>query len=51
MTANVPEELLVVTNSNARYTFTSYGGGLKLVELVHYPETVTTRRRKAAADQ
>src|SRR5580765_2296332 len=27
---NVQEELLVVTNQNARYTFTSYGGGLKL---------------------
>jgi len=43
---NVPEELLVVTNSDARYTFTSHGGGLKLVELVRYPETVTTRREK-----
>ena len=46
VSANVPEELLVVTNSNARYTFTSHGGGLKLVELVHYPETVSTRREK-----
>ena len=35
-----------MTNSNARYTFTSYGGGLKLVELLHYPETVPTRREK-----
>ena len=41
VSANVPEELLVVTNSNARYTFTSHGGGLKLVELI---ETVATRR-------
>jgi YidC/Oxa1 family membrane protein insertase len=41
---NTAEELLVVTNNNARYTFTSYGGGLKLVELVNYPETV--RRKK-----
>jgi len=39
---NVPEQLLVVTNENARYTFTSYGGGLKLVELVKYPETVAS---------
>jgi YidC/Oxa1 family membrane protein insertase len=46
VTVNVPEELRVVTNSNARYTFTSYGGGLKLVELVHYPETVSTRREQ-----
>ncbi|MGO8929037.1 MAG: membrane protein insertase YidC [Limisphaerales bacterium] len=46
VSANVPEELQVVTNSNARYTFTSHGGGLKLVELLHYAETVTTRREK-----
>jgi YidC/Oxa1 family membrane protein insertase len=46
VSANVPEELRVVTNSNARYTFTSYGGGLKLVELVHYPEMVSEAREK-----
>src|SRR6266481_4868795 len=40
---NVPEDLVEITNENARYTFTSRGGGLKLVELVHYPETVSTR--------
>jgi YidC/Oxa1 family membrane protein insertase len=40
---NVPEELLEVANGNARYTFTSHGGGLKLVELI---ETVSTRREK-----
>jgi YidC/Oxa1 family membrane protein insertase len=39
---NVPEELLVVTNNNSRYTFTSHGGGLKLVELLEY--TATTPR-------
>jgi YidC/Oxa1 family membrane protein insertase len=49
VSADVPEELRVVTNSNARYTFTSHGGGLKLVELVHYPETVSTRREKQPA--
>jgi YidC/Oxa1 family membrane protein insertase len=46
---NVPEQLLEVTNSNAHYTFTSYGGGLKLIELLHYPETVSARREKHAA--
>jgi YidC/Oxa1 family membrane protein insertase len=46
VTANVPEELLTVANSNARYTFTSYGGGLKLVELLDYTEIVTTHRGK-----
>ena len=35
-----PEELRVVTNDNARYTFTSHGGGLQLVELLRYPESV-----------
>ncbi len=41
VTANVPEELLTITNADARYTFTSYGGGLKLVELLRYPETLS----------
>jgi len=44
--ANVPEELLTVANGNARYTFTTHGGGLKLVELLQYPETVSTHRVK-----
>src|SRR5260221_5072377 len=38
--AGAKEEVQVLTNANARYTFTSYGGGLKLVELAKYPETV-----------
>ena len=48
---NVPEELLVLTNDNARYTFTSHGGGLKVIELVRYPETVSTRREKQRPTQ
>lgn len=40
------EETLVLTNNNARYTFTSHGGGLKLIELVHYRETVSRTRKK-----
>jgi len=40
------EEILVLTNDNARYTFTSHGGGLKRIELVHYPETVSRVRKK-----
>src|SRR5712672_2003734 len=39
---NVAEELLVVTNHNSRYTFTSHGGGLKLIELLEF--TATTPR-------
>ena len=46
VSANVPEELVEVTNENAHYTFTSHGGGLKLVELLHYPETISKRREK-----
>jgi YidC/Oxa1 family membrane protein insertase len=43
---NKPEELLVITNARARYTFTSRGGGLKSVELLDYPETVSPRWKK-----
>ena len=46
VSANVPEELVEVANDNARYTFTSHGGGLKLIELLHYPQTVSARRKK-----
>ncbi len=42
----VPEKELTITNDNARFTFTSRGGGLKQVELVRYPETVHTRRQR-----
>ena len=43
---NLTEQLLVLTNSHVRYTFTSRGGGLKLVELLDYPETVSARWQK-----
>src|SRR5438552_16028319 len=46
VSTNVPEELFFVTNENARYTCTTHGGGLKLIELLKYPETVSTRREK-----
>src|SRR5208337_1717819 len=46
---NSPEILLVVTNGRARYTFTSRGGGLKSVELLDYPETVSPRWKKKVA--
>jgi YidC/Oxa1 family membrane protein insertase len=38
-----------VSNGNARYTFTSRGGGIKLVELLKYPETVSALRKKKSA--
>ena len=43
-----PEILLELTNQEAHYTFTSHGGGLKLVELLKYPENVAARREKGA---
>ncbi len=48
---NAPEQLLVLTNGQphknwARYTFTSRGGGLKRVDLLDYPETISARWTK-----
>src|SRR5512133_2631158 len=43
---NVAEQLVEVAAPNAHYTFSSYGGGLKLVELLNYPETVYSRRQQ-----
>ena len=45
---SVPEQLLEITNTDAHYTFTSYGGGLKLIELLNYPESVSTRRDQSS---
>lgn len=45
---NITEELLVITNENARYTFTSRGGGIKEIGLVKFPETVARRRKDQA---
>jgi YidC/Oxa1 family membrane protein insertase len=48
---NAPENLQVMTNARVRYTFTSRGGGLKSVELLDYPETISARwKRKVATD-
>jgi YidC/Oxa1 family membrane protein insertase len=43
---NAPENLIVISNADARYTFTSRGGGLKTVELLKYPETISARWKK-----
>jgi len=40
---NLPEQTIVLSNARARYTFTSRGGGLKLVELLEYPQTISAR--------
>jgi YidC/Oxa1 family membrane protein insertase len=43
--ANQPEETLELTHGDARYIFTSHGGGLKEVELLRYPEIVAKGRK------
>jgi len=47
--SDAPEQLVVVENDNARYTFTSHGGGLKLVELKKYPESVACRVKNGSS--
>jgi YidC/Oxa1 family membrane protein insertase len=37
---DLPEDVVVVTNSEAIYIFTTQGGGVKQVQLLQYPETV-----------
>jgi YidC/Oxa1 family membrane protein insertase len=46
---NAPEKLIIITNAHARYAFTSRGGGLKSVELLDFPETVSPRWKKEMA--
>ena len=38
VTPSAPEQVLVLTNAETRYTFTSHGGGIKHVELLGHPE-------------
>src|ERR1019366_6660352 len=44
-----PENLITISNADACYTFTSRGGGLKSVELLKYPETVSARWKKSSS--
>ncbi len=46
--ADAPEELLVVTNSDGFYTFTSHGGGIKLITLKDYREAIECGKTTAA---
>jgi len=48
---NAPEQTIVLTNADARYTFTSRGGGLKLVELLDYPQTISARWKTKSGAQ
>lgn len=43
--SDAPEDLQVVENDSIRCTVTSHGGGLKLVELKKFPESVSCQRR------
>jgi YidC/Oxa1 family membrane protein insertase len=40
---NTPEETLTLTTDDILYTFTSHGGGIKLVELTKYPHSVGSK--------
>ncbi|MEP6663045.1 MAG: membrane protein insertase YidC [Verrucomicrobiota bacterium] len=44
MTNSAPEELISLTNELSIYTFTSHGGGLKMVELRKYPAAIDCRK-------
>ena len=44
--ADIAEVTRVLEDGDARYTFTSHNGGLKLVELKKYRETITRHWRK-----
>ncbi len=46
---DAPEQLAVLETAEARYTFTSHGGGLKLVELKEFPETVGLKKGQSAS--
>jgi YidC/Oxa1 family membrane protein insertase len=43
------EKLLTIENDILRLTFTSHGGGLKLIELKKYPESVACRSRNGSS--
>ena len=43
LATNLPEQVVVVTNAYARYTFTSRLGGLARVDLLSFPETISQR--------
>ena len=45
-TGDVPEQTIVLTNENARYVFTSHGGGMQVVELTKYPADVSYRSKQ-----
>jgi YidC/Oxa1 family membrane protein insertase len=49
LSTNAPEKTITLTNGDARYVFTSRGGGIKSVGLLNYPETISPRWKRNAA--
>ena len=49
LATNAPESLITLTNVDARYTFTSRGGGLQSIQLSKYPDTIPLRWKKQMA--
>ena len=49
VTTNAAEELLEIETSEARFIFTSHGGGLKSAELKPYPRAITCNDSKDVA--
>ena len=47
---SLPEETLSIENDDAIYTFTSHGGGLKAIELKHYPAKVICDEDEESSD-
>ena len=45
------EDTIAITNGQARYVFTSHGGGLKEVSLVKFPETVRAGPKAGGPDE
>src|SRR6185436_3669459 len=46
---NAEEKTLFITNANRRYTFTSHGGGLKLIEIIGVPAITCLPKDSPAA--
>lgn len=51
LNTNLAEQTIVLTNDRAQYTFTSRGGGLKLVGLLDYPQTISPRWKTKTGTQ
>src|SRR5215210_1680340 len=48
VTGNAPEELLEIETAEARFIFTSHGGGLKTAELKQYPAVISCNDKGVA---